>query len=194
MSASENQQGGLYIQNFIEFRDRLASLGFWHLNIILPMAYLDISFLDHCLLCDDAMENLERRIHLWEEGNISELLAECVTIQEQLTNSHKAPDDSTLAKRFASMVFNNNLKGAMSLVCQKGKGGVLSLDDTTKTEMKAKHPKSAYQPKFSYQAPSPLKSIPSSLLHSMVSSSKNVHSKPEEAQESLSKRMSCGTR
>jgi hypothetical protein len=61
MSASENQQGGFYIQNFSEFRDRLASLGVGHLNIIWPMAYLGISFLNHCLLSGDAMENLECR-------------------------------------------------------------------------------------------------------------------------------------
>jgi hypothetical protein len=63
MSASEKQQGGLYIQNFAEFRDRLVSLGLGHLEVILPMAYCDISFLDHCLLTDEEMVKLEREIH-----------------------------------------------------------------------------------------------------------------------------------
>jgi hypothetical protein len=63
MSASERQQGGLYIQNFTDFRDRLASLGLGHLNVILPMFYFDISFWDHCLFSDDAMKNLECTIH-----------------------------------------------------------------------------------------------------------------------------------
>ena len=85
--------------------------------------------------------HLLRRLDLWEQGNISELLNECSTIQQQLKTSHKVLDDSTLAKRFATMVFNNNFKGAMSLVCEKGKGGVLALNDTTKQEMQAKHPK-----------------------------------------------------
>ena len=39
------------------------------------------------------------------------------------------------------MVFNNNFKGAMSLVLEKGKGGILKLNESTKQEMKAKHPK-----------------------------------------------------
>ena len=39
------------------------------------------------------------------------------------------------------MVFNNNFKGAMSLVTEKGKGGVLSLNESTKHEMASKHPK-----------------------------------------------------
>jgi len=63
MSASERQQGGLYIQNFTEFRDRLASLGLGHLNVILPMMYWDISFWDQCLWADDAMQKLEHQIH-----------------------------------------------------------------------------------------------------------------------------------
>ena len=77
---------------------------------------------------------------LWEEGNITELIDEAVTIQQQLNTSHKTLDDSALAKRFATMVFNNNFKGAMSLIMDKGKGGILKLNDTTKREMKDKHP------------------------------------------------------
>ena len=40
------------------------------------------------------------------------------------------------------MVFNNNLKGAMSLISEKAKGGVLPLNTTTMQGMKAKHPNS----------------------------------------------------
>ena len=39
------------------------------------------------------------------------------------------------------MVFNNNFKGAMSLIAEKGKGGILALDEKTKKEMLSKHPK-----------------------------------------------------
>jgi hypothetical protein len=63
MSASEKQQSGRYIHNFGEFRDRLNSLGLGHLKVVLPMMYLDISFLDHCLLSDDAMIKIEQEIH-----------------------------------------------------------------------------------------------------------------------------------
>ena len=78
---------------------------------------------------------------MWEEGNIKELLKEGSTIQAQLKKSMKVIDDSTLAKRFATMVFNNNFKGAMSLVTEKGKGGILALNEKTKKEMSSKHPK-----------------------------------------------------
>ena len=89
----------------------------------------------------DNVNHLTRRLVLWDEGRIRELLKEGATIQAQLTASAKTMDDATLAKRFATMVFNNNFKGAMSLVTEKGKGGILALDEKTKKEMSSKHPK-----------------------------------------------------
>ena len=86
------------------------------------------------------VSHLMRRLKLWEEGNIKDLITEGETIQQQLKKSKKSVDDTTLAKRFATMVFNNNFKGAMSLVTEKGRGGVLSLNATTKKEMSSKHP------------------------------------------------------
>ncbi len=68
------------------------------------------------------------------------MVTECTTIQAQLVKSKKSIDDTTLAKRFATMVFNNNFKGAMSLVTAKGKGGVLPLNAKTKNDMSSKHP------------------------------------------------------
>ena len=89
----------------------------------------------------DNVNHLTRRLKLWDEGNIDDLIAEGETIQAQLLKSRKVIDDSTLAKRFATMVCNGNFKGAMSLVTEKGKGGVLPLNDSTKNEMSSKHPK-----------------------------------------------------
>lgn len=63
ISASENQKGQRLIQNFAEFEERLNALGLGHLEILLSMAYLDIGFVDRCILTDDAMEQFERQIH-----------------------------------------------------------------------------------------------------------------------------------
>ena len=68
---------------------------------------------------------------------------ECKTIQSQLVKSGRALDDSTLAKRFATMVFNNNYKGALSLIASKSKEGILSLNAKTREQLAAKHPKAA---------------------------------------------------
>jgi hypothetical protein len=63
ISASERQLNQSYLNNYADFRDRMDSLGLGHLNVVLPMAYWDISFWDHCLWSDDAMQGLERQIH-----------------------------------------------------------------------------------------------------------------------------------
>jgi|SRR5262249_4566921 len=63
MSASEKQQGGSYLHNFGEFRQRLTNLRLDHLGILKPMGYFDIAFFDWCLLADESMETLERQIH-----------------------------------------------------------------------------------------------------------------------------------
>jgi hypothetical protein len=63
MSASEKPQGGRSIRNFSEFQNRLEVLGWTHLKIILPMMYWNITFWDHAFWVDDAMTDLERRIH-----------------------------------------------------------------------------------------------------------------------------------
>jgi len=63
MSASEKQKDGRHIKNFATFVQRLDTLGLGHLPVLAPMWYLDITFLDWCLLSDAAMESLERKIH-----------------------------------------------------------------------------------------------------------------------------------
>jgi len=57
-------------------------------------------------------------------------LREGTTVQERLQNEAHA-SDATLPRRFATMVFNNNFKGAMSLIAEKGKGGILPLNAGT---------------------------------------------------------------
>ena len=39
------------------------------------------------------------------------------------------------------MVFNGNMKGAMSLILEKGRGGILKINETVKKKLLAKHPK-----------------------------------------------------
>ena len=85
-------------------------------------------------------DHLVRRMALWDEGNIKELVHEGQTIQDRREKKENF-NDETLPKRFATMVFNNNLKGAMSLIVEKGKGGILEMNSEVKSELLAKHPK-----------------------------------------------------
>ena len=72
--------------------------------------------------------NLARRLVTWHQENFNELIKECATIQAQLISSRKAPSDTTLAKRVATLVFNGKLKSAISLIAAKGEGRSLTND------------------------------------------------------------------
>lgn len=63
ISASERQREGGRLHSFFTFEERLARLDLAHLELLFPMAYLDVAYLDRCVLADDAMLDLERRIH-----------------------------------------------------------------------------------------------------------------------------------
>ncbi|MGH8246730.1 MAG: hypothetical protein ACREUU_09890 [Gammaproteobacteria bacterium] len=63
ISASERQQAGGHIENFSEFKERVAKLGLGDLDLLEPMLYWDVTFWDFCLWCDEPMEELERGIH-----------------------------------------------------------------------------------------------------------------------------------
>lgn len=77
MSASERPKPGRDIKDFSEFETCRAVLGLAHLDTILPMAYFGISFLDHCLLRDEAMTSLEHQVHLILFPNVRFLWPDC---------------------------------------------------------------------------------------------------------------------
>lgn len=61
--ASERGRGGVLIDHFDQFQSRLDALGLGGVELLHPMLYLDVSFLDQALLCDRTMGTLERKIH-----------------------------------------------------------------------------------------------------------------------------------
>src|SRR5258705_10411976 len=63
VAASEVQRDGHYLNNFSEFQQRLAHAGLDGLPLIQPIAYWGISFYGLGYLADEAMVELERRIH-----------------------------------------------------------------------------------------------------------------------------------
>lgn len=62
IGASERQRNGGYAQNFSEFQQKLNAIGFGGLELLLPLAYMDVCFLDHCVMAGEA-DTLERDIH-----------------------------------------------------------------------------------------------------------------------------------
>ena len=62
IGASERQRAGGYTQNFSEFQAKLKALGFEALELLLPLAYWDVCFWDHCVGADEN-DTLEWEIH-----------------------------------------------------------------------------------------------------------------------------------
>lgn len=63
ISASERQKNTAYLESFSVFQQRLELLGLAGLELLYPMAYWDITFIDASLWSDDAMQMLEQSIH-----------------------------------------------------------------------------------------------------------------------------------
>ena len=80
ISASERQQDGTHLENFTEFKDRIARLGLGDLELLEllePMSYWDVTFWDFSLWCDEPMELLERSIYEILFPSIPFLWADC---------------------------------------------------------------------------------------------------------------------
>jgi hypothetical protein len=63
IAASERLPSGSYADNFAQFETRIRRLSERPFEIILPLLYLDITYFDHCIYGDEALVNLERKIH-----------------------------------------------------------------------------------------------------------------------------------
>ena len=88
---------------------------------------------------------LERRLKLWEERKIEELLYEGKTMQERL----KSPDNSMITKisiKFKLLMSKGNVNGVLKLLTNNMSNGILPLTDATLQLLKQKYPESRQPP------------------------------------------------
>ena len=62
IGASERQRTNGYAKNFSEFQAKLKAIGFDSVELLPPLGYLDICFLDYCVF-GDGTDALEQDIH-----------------------------------------------------------------------------------------------------------------------------------
>ena len=98
----------------------------------------------------DHVSCLERRMLLWSDGNLNELILEGRAIQNRLKTSNRASSNNSLSQSFAKLMFSGKTAAAMQLLASEpGRGGVLRLDDTIPGSgkvydiLKSKHPAAA---------------------------------------------------
>ena len=88
----------------------------------------------------DHLKALERRIRLWEEGNITELVNESKAIQERLPSNNTPMNIEKLSSKFKQLMQTGNVNRALRLLTNNMSNGVLPLSDETLQLLKLKHP------------------------------------------------------
>ena len=79
----------------------------------------------------DHLVSLERRLKLWEEGNISNLVHEEETIQERRKISEKGMNIEKISLKFKNMMSKGNVNEALKLLMENMLNGILPLNDKT---------------------------------------------------------------
>ena len=85
---------------------------------------------------------LERRLLLWRQGDIEELVREGETIQKQLPDALRPKQIGKISRKFAKLMTRGKVNSAMRLLTNNMKNGILPLTDETLAILRQKHPKS----------------------------------------------------
>ena len=86
---------------------------------------------------------LKRRLLIWQNGNLFELLKECDTIQNRIKSSNPRNTSEAISKKFASLMKQGKVNAAVKLLTNSMEGGILPLDTETMNLLRSKHPEPA---------------------------------------------------
>ena len=92
---------------------------------------------------NDHLKALVRRIDLWINGNIDELLFQGETIQSRLHHINTPKSIDELSKKFTLLMEKGNVNSALKLLTSNISKGILPLDDSTLIILKQEHPASS---------------------------------------------------
>ena len=124
-------------------------------NPLERVAFKAIAIMAHMILqkthrnmkAKEIKETFEARMKRWQEGDMGKLFDDANAIQEELTESFKSMESSTLSKTFASLIFRGKINAAIRLLKLNAKqNGVLKLDDQVIETLKSKHPERQHAP------------------------------------------------
>jgi hypothetical protein len=77
----------------------------------------------------DHVKHLQRRMDLWREGSIEELLDEGKCIQKRLPKVTSSSDDESISRIFRNIMLQGKVQNALNFLSRKTNGGVLRMDD-----------------------------------------------------------------
>ena len=90
----------------------------------------------------DHLEALNRRLNLWKEGEVTELLIESETIQKSLRDSESIKAIAELSKKSKKHMKKGKINAAVIFLTNNMHDGILPLNNETLNKLKEKHPKS----------------------------------------------------
>ena len=82
---------------------------------------------------------LQRRLILWQKGDLKELMQECETLQKRLKDSLPSRSIEAISKKFSNLM-KKGKTAAVKLLSSNMQGGVLPLNEETKKLLLEKHP------------------------------------------------------
>ena len=85
-------------------------------------------------------KTLERRLQMWRQEKISELTAECLTLQSKLDTPNKSRNTEDISKVFNKLMFQGKINPALRLLSETGNNGILPLTINTMQDLHLKHP------------------------------------------------------
>ena len=89
----------------------------------------------------DHLKALERRLEVWNKGDISALFREANTLQQRLPKPQERSDIASISKRFKIMMESGNVNGSIKLLTNTMAGGILPMnDEETLVTLHQKHP------------------------------------------------------
>ena len=88
----------------------------------------------------DHVAALERRLELWENGNIIELLSERQSIQEKLPTGERSKGIAKISVKFKELMHKSNVNGALKLLTNEMSNGILPLTEETLSQLEIKNP------------------------------------------------------
>ena len=86
------------------------------------------------------VEALERRLESWKKGDLLKLFEEAEAIQSRLPIDNGKRDMAATSRRFKELMQKGNVNGAIKLLTNNMKGGILPLNEQTMELLRTKHP------------------------------------------------------
>jgi hypothetical protein len=103
----------------------------------------------------DHREALGKRLALWSEGRIAELLEEAAAIQGRLPTQQREMDESEVSRIFAKLVFEGKLRAGLDFLQRATQGGAQKLSPEVVATLKSLHPRADPGPPEVYKEGTP---------------------------------------